>query len=101
MGASSYVLVGQKAALALTFGSACHGAGRALSRAKAKREVNAEALVRELARQGIRVKGASNAGIVEEAPDAYKDVTRVVNVVHNAGIARKVVRLRPLGVIKG
>ena len=58
-------------------------------------------LLRDLARQGIRVKGASMAGIVEEAPDAYKDVTRVVNVVHKAGIARKVVRLRPLGVIKG
>ncbi len=101
MGTESYVLVGQKAAMALSFGSACHGAGRALSRARAKRDMRAEDIVRDLARQGIRVKGASNAGIVEEGPDAYKDVARVVNVVHNAGLARKVARLKPLGVIKG
>ena len=57
--------------------------------------------MRDLARQGIRVRGASMAGLVEEAPDAYKDVGRVVDIVHKAGIARKVARLRPLGVIKG
>ena len=101
MGTESYILVGQQGSLQAAFGTTCHGAGRALSRAAAKRQVRAEELVRDLARQGIRVRGASNAGIVEEAPDAYKDVSQVVNVVHRAGIARKVARLRPLGVIKG
>ncbi len=101
MGTESYVLVGQPGSLTASFGSTCHGAGRSLSRAAARRGGRAEELVRDLARQGIRVKGASMAGIVEEAPDAYKDVSRVVNVVHQAGIARKVARLRPLGVIKG
>jgi tRNA-splicing ligase RtcB len=101
MGTESYILVGQKGSLQATFGTTCHGAGRSLSRAAAKRGVSAEQLVHDLAQRGIRVRGASNAGIVEEAPEAYKDVSRVVNVVHNAGIARKVARLRPLGVIKG
>jgi tRNA-splicing ligase RtcB len=101
MGTESYILVGLQGAMDATFGTTCHGAGRTLSRAAAKRQARAEDLVRELAQRGIRVKGASMAGIVEEAPDAYKDVARVVNVVHKAGIARKVARLRPLGVIKG
>jgi tRNA-splicing ligase RtcB (3'-phosphate/5'-hydroxy nucleic acid ligase) len=101
MGTSSYVLAGQQTALDATFGTSCHGAGRSLSRAAAKRGVRAEDVVNDLARRGIRVKGASMGGIVEEAPDAYKDVDRVVSVVHNAGIARKVARLQPLGVIKG
>jgi len=101
MGTESYILVGQPGALQDTFGSTCHGAGRSLSRAAAKRTMRAEELVRDLARQGIHVRGASNAGLVEEAPDAYKDVNRVVDVVHRAGLARKVARLRPLGVIKG
>jgi tRNA-splicing ligase RtcB (3'-phosphate/5'-hydroxy nucleic acid ligase) len=101
MGTESYILVGQKGSMEATFGTTCHGAGRALSRAAAKREVRADELVRQLAQQGIRVRGASNAGLVEEAPDAYKDVGRVVNVVHKAGLARKVALLRPLGVVKG
>ena len=97
MGTSSFVLVGQQTALDATFGTSCHGAGRLLSRSAAKRGVRGEEVVSALARQNIRVKGASMGGIVEEAPDAYKDVDRVVNVVHRAGIARKVARLRPLG----
>jgi len=101
MGTESYVLIGQKGSIDATFGTTCHGAGRSLSRAAAKRGSRAEDVVRDLAKQGILVKGASMAGIVEEMPDAYKDVSRVVNIVHKAGIARKVARLRPLGVIKG
>ncbi len=101
MGTESYVLVGARGAMEATFGTTCHGAGRALSRAKAKRQVRAEEVIGDLAKKGIRVKGASYAGIVEEMPEAYKDVGRVVDVVHRAGIARKVARLQPLGVIKG
>lgn len=101
MGTESYVLVGGQEAIESTFGTTCHGAGRTLSRAAAKRQRRAEDLVHDLAQKGIRVKGASAGGLVEEAPEAYKDVSRVVNVVHKAGIAHKVARLRPLGVVKG
>jgi len=101
MGTASYVLVGTNEAMATTFGSTCHGAGRVLSRAKAKRETRGEEVVQELAKKGITVRGVSQAGIAEEAPEAYKDIDRVVNVVSKAGLARKVARLRPLGVIKG
>jgi len=93
--------VGTNEAMATTFGSTCHGAGRVLSRAKAKRETRGEEVVQELAKKGITVRGVSQAGIAEEAPEAYKDIDRVVNVVSKAGLARKVARLRPLGVIKG
>jgi len=101
MGSGSWVLVGTQQAMETTFGSTCHGAGRVLSRAAAKREARGEDVVEELRQKGIVVRGASMKGIAEEAPGAYKDVDRVVNVVHRAGIARKVARLRPLGVIKG
>jgi len=101
MGTASYVLVGTQEAMETTFGSTCHGAGRVLSRTKARRETRGEEVVQELAKKGIIVRGVSQAGIAEEAPEAYKDIDRVVNVVSQAGLARKVAKLRPLGVIKG
>jgi tRNA-splicing ligase RtcB len=101
MGTSSWVLVGTETSMARTFGSTCHGAGRTMSRHQAKRSVQGPALRRELEAGGIRVRAGSMAGLAEEAPAAYKDVDRVVEVVHAAGIARKVAQLRPLAVIKG
>ena len=101
MGTCSYVLVGTERAMEETFGSSCHGAGRAMSRTAARKEITAERLIRELKEKGIHVRGASNSGLTEENPNAYKDVSRVVDVVHHAGIARKVAKLVPVGVIKG
>ena len=101
MGRSSYVLVGTEQGFHETFGSACHGAGRVLSRHQAKKAAKGRSIVRELEDRGIIVKGASRATLVEEIPDAYKDVNDVVNVVHGASIAKKVARLKPIGVIKG
>jgi tRNA-splicing ligase RtcB len=101
MGTASYVLVGTDKAMQDTFGSAAHGAGRLMSRAEAKRRVRGEKLREELKAQGIEVRAGSMAGLAEEAPTAYKDVDVVVNTVHEAGIARKVARLRPLAVMKG
>jgi len=101
MGTASYVLVGTNKAMELTFGSTCHGAGRTMSRSKARREIWGSDLRNELEQQGIVVRAGSNKGLAEEAPAAYKDVSRVVEVVHGVGIARKVARLRPLAVIKG
>jgi tRNA-splicing ligase RtcB len=101
MGTCSYVLVGTERAMAETFGSTCHGAGRAMSRHAAKKETSAEQLIHELKQKGIHVRGASKSGLTEEKPDAYKDVSAVVDVVHNAGISLKVAQLVPIGVIKG
>jgi len=101
MGTCSYVLVGTEKAMEETFGSTCHGAGRAKSRHAAKKEISAEQLVKDLKNRGILVKGASKSGLTEENPNAYKDVSQVVDVVHNAGISKKVAKLIPLGVIKG
>ena len=101
MGTCSYVLVGTERAMKETFGSCCHGAGRAKSRTQAKRETSAGELLSEMKSKGIVVRGESKAGLTEEKPDAYKDVSRVVDVVHGAGIARKVARLVPLAVMKG
>ncbi|MBM3250555.1 MAG: RtcB family protein [Candidatus Omnitrophica bacterium] len=101
MGRNSYLLVGTKKAEEETFGSTCHGAGRVKSRAASTRSTNLGALLRELQSRGIFVKASGRGTIVEEAPDAYKDVNDVVNVVHNAGISKRVCRMRPLGVIKG
>jgi tRNA-splicing ligase RtcB len=101
MGTESYVLVGMQRAMDLTFGSTCHGAGRVMSRSKALKEIHGAELRKELEAQGIAVRAGSNRGLAEEAPAAYKDVNRVVEVVHALGIARKVARLRPLGVVKG
>ena len=84
-----------------TFGSSCHGAGRAKSRTQAKKETTAGELLKEMSGKGILVRAGSKSGLTEEKPDAYKDVSRVVEVVHGAGIARKVARLVPLAVMKG
>jgi len=101
MGTSSYVLIGQKLAEEISFGSAPHGAGRMMSRAEAKRKVRGSELKKELESRGIAVAAGSLSGLAEEAPIAYKDVSEVVEVVHNIGIAKKLVKLVPLGVIKG
>ena len=101
MGTASWVLVGTEGSMQKAFGSTCHGAGRTMSRRKAKKMVRAESLVQELKRQGIHVRAGSLSGLAEEAPQAYKDVDAVVETVDAAGIARKVARLRPVVVIKG
>jgi len=101
MGRASYVLAGTCEAMEASFGSACHGAGRALSRSAAKKLLSVEALRKDLASKGVLVRSATVAGLVEEAPLAYKDVEEVVGATVNAGLARKVARLRPMGVIKG
>ncbi|MBI4521159.1 MAG: RtcB family protein [Gemmatimonadetes bacterium] len=97
----SYVLVGTQAAYRETFGSTCHGAGRRMSRAAAKKSVRGRSLRKEFEALGIEVRASSYATIAEEVPEAYKDVAEVVEVVHGAGIGRKVARLHPMGVLKG
>ncbi len=101
MGRCSYVLVGTDQAIIETFGSTCHGAGRLLSRNAAKKRAKGRAIWRELEDQGIIVRSDGRSTLAEEMPEAYKDVSEVVDVVHNAGISRKVAKLHPLGVIKG
>jgi len=101
MGTASYVLVGTAEAMDKTFGTSCHGAGRVMSRRAATRKIRGRDVQDELAGRGIVVRGGSWKGLAEEAPEAYKDVDRVVNVVHATGIARKVAKSVPLGVIKG
>ena len=101
MGRYSYVMAGAPAAMTETFGSACHGAGRLMSRAEAKRSVKGRTLIKEMADRGVHVMAAGMATVAEEMPEAYNDVADVVNVVHGAGIAVKVAQLRPIGVIKG
>lgn len=101
MGTASWVLVGTEGSMSQTFGSTCHGAGRTMSRTQAKRDVWGEDLRDELEERGVRVRAGSVSGLAEEAPVAYKDVDRVIDVVHNAGIARKVARLKPVAVVKG
>jgi tRNA-splicing ligase RtcB (3'-phosphate/5'-hydroxy nucleic acid ligase) len=101
MGRYSYVLLGTEGGYAETFGSTCHGAGRRKSRRQSKRDTRGRDLRREFQEMGIEVRASSGATVAEEVPEAYKDVADVVDVVHRAGIGRKVVRLRPLGVLKG
>ena len=101
MGTASYVLVGTERAMKETFGTVCHGAGRALSRTAAKKGRDVRVETQRLEDQGIILRSDTRDGILEEIPEAYKDVDAVVNVVHNAGLARKVARLRPMGVVKG
>jgi len=95
------VLAGAEAAMRHSFGSSCHGAGRVLSRSKAIRMSKGRSIHRELKDKGILVQFRGKNTLKEEMPDAYKDVSQVVGVVHEAGLATKVARLRPLGVIKG
>jgi tRNA-splicing ligase RtcB len=101
MGRASWVLVGQPGSMAQTFGSACHGAGRVMSRTAAVKHAQGRRIDRELAERGIVARARSWKGLAEEQPAAYKDVDLVVEVVHRAGLAKKVARLRPIGVIKG
>ena len=101
MGTASWVLVGAEGAMRETFGSVCHGAGRLLSRTAAKKGRNAQEVKQRLEEMGILVRSETRDGILEEIPEAYKDVDEVIEVVHSAGLARKVARLRPMGVIKG
>jgi tRNA-splicing ligase RtcB len=101
MGTSSFVLVGETGSMERSFGTTCHGAGRRLSRTSARKEIGGAELRRQLERQGIVVRSPSNKGLAEEAPFAYKDVERVVEVVERAGLARRVAQLVPLGVVKG
>lgn len=101
MGTHSYVLVGSHEAMKESFGSTCHGAGRTMSRSKAKKTINGAELRARLESRGILVVAGKDALLAEEAPEAYKDVTRVVDVCEGAGLSRKVAMLRPMGVIKG
>lgn len=101
MGTGSWVLVGTEDSMKRSFGSSCHGAGRVMSRSKAKKTVWGEDLKSSLEASGIHIRAGSMAGLAEEAPQAYKDVDDVVNTVSGAGIARKVARLVPVAVVKG
>ena len=101
MGTASWVLAGSEGAMRETFGSVCHGAGRRLSRTAARKGRDAREEQRKLEERGILVRSESRDGILEELPEAYKNVDEVIEVVDRAGLARKVARLRPIGVIKG
>jgi tRNA-splicing ligase RtcB len=101
MGTASWILVGSDGAMQETFGSVCHGAGRLMSRTAAKKGRNAKQVEKDLETLGVIVRSETRDGILEEIPEAYKDVDEVIDVVHRAGLARKVARLRPMGVIKG
>ena len=101
MGTSSYILAGTEHSMEVAFGSSCHGAGRRLSRAQAKKKVRGSQLRQELQKRGIIIRSDSDPGLAEEAPLAYKDVDNVVSVVQDAGLAKKVARVRPIAVIKG
>jgi tRNA-splicing ligase RtcB len=101
MGTASWVLAGADGAMRETFGSVCHGAGRLLSRTAARKGRDARQVQQKLEDEGILVKSETRDGILEEIPEAYKNVDEVIEVVEQAGLARKVARLRPMGVIKG
>jgi tRNA-splicing ligase RtcB len=101
MGRASWVLIGTSKGMEETFGSSCHGAGRVMSRHAAKKAARGRSIAREMADRGIVVRSYGRETLAEEMPEAYKDVTDVVNVVHQAGLSRKVAKLVPLGVIKG
>ncbi len=101
MGRASFLLVGTEKGMEKSFGSTCHGAGRVMSRRQAIKKAKGRAIWREMEDKGIIVRAAGRGALAEEMSEAYKDVSDVVNVVHNAGLSRKVARLRPLGVIKG
>jgi tRNA-splicing ligase RtcB len=101
MGTASYVLLGTQKAMEETFGSTCHGAGRVLSRKAAKKRSKGRSIGRELEDRGILVRWTGRWTMAEEMPEAYKDVSEVVQVVHGAGISKKVARLRPVAVVKG
>ena len=101
MGTSSWILLGKSNSMDLSFGSTAHGAGRTMSRSKARRNFTEDSVKKSLNDKGIFIKALTRDGVVEETPQAYKDVDSVVNVSHNLGIATKVAKLVPIGVIKG
>jgi tRNA-splicing ligase RtcB len=101
MGTSSFVLAGEPGSMERSFGTTCHGAGRRMSRTGARKQIGGAELRRQLEEQGIVVRSPSNKGLAEEAPFAYKDVERVVEIVERAGLARRVAKLVPIGVVKG
>ncbi len=101
MGTASFIMVGTEKAMEETFGSTCHGAGRVLSRTAAKKKSKGRSIRRELEDKGILVRWSGRSTLAEEMPDAYKDISEVVAVVHGAGISKKVAKLRPIGVVKG
>lgn len=101
MGTSSYILTGTELGMKETFGSACHGAGRRMSRKAAKKRFWGKNVVEDLAKKGIVVRAHNFAGVAEEAPGAYKDVEHVVNTMHDAGVVKKIVQVLPVGVVKG
>jgi tRNA-splicing ligase RtcB len=101
MGTASFLLIGAEASMQESFGSSCHGAGRVMSRTKARHEISFEDLRQRLKAKGIIAEAGSTKGLVEEAPEAYKDIDAVIDVVHGAGIARKLARFTPAAVIKG
>lgn len=101
MGRASYILVGTEKAMEDTFGSTCHGAGRVMSRAGAKRSITGKEVLEELTKKGILVKTDNIKGLAEEASEAYKDVEKVIEIVEGSGISKRVARMKPLGVIKG
>ena len=101
MGTCSYVLTGTEEGMNQTFGSTCHGAGRALSRAKSRRNLDWHDVLKELEDKGISIRIASPKLVMEEAPESYKNVNDVVDTCHSAGISKKCIKLRPIAVIKG
>jgi tRNA-splicing ligase RtcB len=101
MGRNSYVLVGTERAMNETWGSTCHGAGRVMSRHAAIKAARGKSIFKELQERGVTVRAKGRETLAEEAPGAYKDVNKVVEVVHNAGISTRVARMKPIGVIKG
>ena len=101
MGTNSYVLTGTEKGMKETFGSTCHGAGRASSRAKSRRSLDYKEVLEHLQEKGISIRVASPKLVMEEAPESYKDVDQVVDTCHQAGISKKCIKMRPISVIKG
>jgi tRNA-splicing ligase RtcB (3'-phosphate/5'-hydroxy nucleic acid ligase) len=101
MGTCSYILTGTERGMTETFGSTCHGAGRALSRAKSRRNIDYMDILNQMKEKNIAIRVASPKLVMEEAPESYKNVTDVVDTCHQAGISKKCVKLRPIAVIKG
>jgi len=101
MSTGTYVLAGRQGSMRETFGSSCHGAGRQMSRKAAIENLNINDIRSRMADQGIYLRSGSDEGVLEEAPDAYKDVNQVIEVVCGAGLTAKVAKLTPIGVVKG
>ena len=101
MGTASYILRGTEKGMKECFGSTVHGAGRAVSRMQAKRRWRGTEIIRELEEKGIIIRSGSKPGVAEEAPGAYKDVDKIVGIMHNAGINRLVARMKPIACVKG